>query len=207
MGLKSFSVHCDGVLTLSRNWNNNKTMVICRHFFFSRPVSPYLACAVDGEISPNCGYSEIDEYGCLASDCCWTESGIPAANRQEDIASTEPTTSAPTTSAESTEASIATTMAITNTSSQCSLPVGEKEMTTDDHGLVVIPIPGQGEYTITVNREGFEPLVYTFTTTLHPDTCEPITLQLAITQEIICDEGLPVHLTVLDNSTALPIPE
>merc|ERR1711970_1488588 len=113
MGLKSFSVHCDGVLTLSRNWNNNKTMVICRHFFFSRPVSPYLACAVDGEISPNCGYSEIDEYGCLASDCCWTESGIPAANRQEEIASTE--------------ASIATTMAITNTSSQCSLPVGEKE--------------------------------------------------------------------------------
>merc|ERR1719341_2059021 len=116
-------------------------------------------------------------------------------------------TPAETTTGISTETTTTTASASTpfrpSTSSPCYAKTSHSAMTTDLSGLVSMTLPGQGNYNLSVEREGFMPLSYSWS----PTGCDMKVLTLSLTQESICEDGpLVFNLYLEDAETGLPLP-
>merc|ERR1719193_1292245 len=186
-----------------------------------RAVSPYGECPGQESLegAQMCGFDGITSGECLAASCCW----IPPQSegwvdwllglRQADVEDTASETAiasetetivgtpAENTMGNSTETT--TTTVKPTTSFPCYAKTSRSAMTTDPSGLVSMTLPGQGNYNVSVEREGFKPLSYSWS----PTGCDIKVLTLSLTQDPICeDDGLVFNLYLDDAETGLPLP-
>ena len=199
-----------------------------------RLVSPYGECPEQESLegAHKCGFEGITGEECLAASCCWIppeeqgwvdwllglreadieenaaeETGIDSETGTTEAVPAETTTSisSETTAATSTTDAVKPTTPKLPTSLNCYAKTSSSAMTTDPAGLVSMTLPGEGNYQVSVEREGFKPLTYNWPAS--ECGCETKVLTLSLTQDPICeDEGLVFNLYLDDAETGLALP-